>query len=383
MNTRNWQSNVLWPNDVCHNEYGTDISTDIHLSRDAAMGVCRALHMEGFAGKGEVFPIASWISEPQGTDNPRLPMTIPLLLNFWKAHNLLHSVGRSGPNKFFEADYWVSDTVTPPRHERDVTQRMPGFYMNDTSISFDYLVGVGLPAPELLRYLVTGIWMDEDTLPDDISQLPHRSFFGVFMSFLANLRVAVDKTVNEGTNPRSGVLVESVLGEARLKAIQGKVHDGNRVDLENFVNRFCSTFPAPAGGPDLATAEYALESTQKEMDSLRNRVASAEARANLWEWAAQAHRDQVIRIVSEKPPTDWMDSLTALKEVVTGSEEGSLLTSNKRLGDLKSAISVVISEVRNRDFSCMSQRCKIVPGVSCCKDSLTNAIQDAERLLKQ
>lgn len=47
------------------------------------------------------------------------------------------------------------------------------------------------------------------------------------------------------------------------------------------------------------------------------------------------------------------------------------------------ALRKVVAEVNQRDFSCMSQRCKIVPGVSCCKDSLTEAIAQAEALLNK
>lgn len=66
-----WQSNALWPKGVCFSMYGDNISTDVHDTEAAALGVCRMLEIEGFGGSRKHFPILTWVSPVQ--DPPQLP----------------------------------------------------------------------------------------------------------------------------------------------------------------------------------------------------------------------------------------------------------------------------------------------------------------------
>lgn len=70
-----FQSNALWPAEVCSSMYGDNISTDTHTTEEEAEGVCRGLQHEGFAGEGRHFPIRTWVSGVQ--DPPVVPPAEP------------------------------------------------------------------------------------------------------------------------------------------------------------------------------------------------------------------------------------------------------------------------------------------------------------------
>lgn len=55
---KRWRSCARWPEGtVC----GTDKTTDVHDTKEQAMGVCRLLKQNGFGGNGGVFPIRTWV----------------------------------------------------------------------------------------------------------------------------------------------------------------------------------------------------------------------------------------------------------------------------------------------------------------------------------
>lgn len=363
-----WQSNVLWPAGVCSTAYGDNISTDTHMTRDAAMKVCRALHMDGFGGEGKVFPIVSWVSEPQ-TGSPRLPLSVKLLVTMWKEHNLLEYVGRAGKNMFHEIDWWVDDTIGEPEVQ-DLTRAS---IERDNK---DYIVAAGLPPFDLLSYFTTGRWPQTITTSLDY-KVPRRSFFGVFLSFLSDLRVG---------QVTGSVTPTNVMRSCQTTAIQTK----DVGVLEENVQRLVAASaalgeslgqPAWTAAP-VDDAEAALEQAAIQVEVLKSRAAEADARSALWEWAATHHKEHFQKILNDKPPEEWSDALLMLKEVVT-QQPPTIPSTSARMQDVRTALRKVVAEVNQRDFSCMSQRCKIVPGVSCCKDSLTEAIAQAEALLNK
>lgn len=60
-----YQSNALWPEGVCHSQWGDNISTDTHDTVEQSAGVCRMLRIEGFGGERKVFPLFVWTSPVQ------------------------------------------------------------------------------------------------------------------------------------------------------------------------------------------------------------------------------------------------------------------------------------------------------------------------------
>lgn len=64
-----WKSCAEWAPEVYHDEYGKHVSTDTHGSEREARGVCNLLHLHGFGGDHEHFPIRTWI-EPIYPDQP-------------------------------------------------------------------------------------------------------------------------------------------------------------------------------------------------------------------------------------------------------------------------------------------------------------------------
>lgn len=72
---RSFQSNAIWPAGTCTNQWGNDISSDVHATEEAATNACRMLEKEGFGGEGKVFPLFTWVSSVQSP---------PVMPDFWK-----------------------------------------------------------------------------------------------------------------------------------------------------------------------------------------------------------------------------------------------------------------------------------------------------------
>lgn len=359
-----WQSNALWPSGVCPGPYGNNISSDTHQTRDTAMGVCRGLHLDGFGGEKKVFPIATWASEVQ--ECPRIPRSVSLLLNFWSEHNVLQRIGRSGPGMFYELDWWIMENITIPDDPSEVVQ-VP-------SVSFlhtprDYMIGAGLPDIDTLRYITSGRWPRGKGIDQSLG-LPCRSFFGAFTSFLSDLRVSAN----------AGVRLENAV--SRQRDVAARVKEEHRAEgyLETLLSSILSLPPATSGQRKIDDVFRALKNMSDAVGAAQQRAKHADARADLWEWAAETHKEMLLQIISEKPPAEWIDSLRRLKEAVTGDAAWPVSVHSK-VHDLELSLAHIVREVEARDFSCMSQRCKVVPGVSCCKDSLNTAVYLAKSLL--
>lgn len=63
-----WKSIAVWPKGTITTIHEDDtkpdegdISTDTHLSYEAAQWVCRELNLSGFGGDGKIFPINTFI----------------------------------------------------------------------------------------------------------------------------------------------------------------------------------------------------------------------------------------------------------------------------------------------------------------------------------
>lgn len=56
-----YQSNCQWPAFTLPGQ--DDLSTDRHATRGEASMVCQCLLADGFAGKGKIFPVKTWVTE--------------------------------------------------------------------------------------------------------------------------------------------------------------------------------------------------------------------------------------------------------------------------------------------------------------------------------
>lgn len=58
-----YQSNAEWPKEAYTGKHGDSISIDQHRTKEEAQAACNMLDYSGFGGKGEYFPIRTWVSE--------------------------------------------------------------------------------------------------------------------------------------------------------------------------------------------------------------------------------------------------------------------------------------------------------------------------------
>lgn len=56
-----YASIALWPDGVMLDEYGQNVSTDMHNDPQMAISVCTSLTQEGFGCEGEYYPINVWV----------------------------------------------------------------------------------------------------------------------------------------------------------------------------------------------------------------------------------------------------------------------------------------------------------------------------------